>query len=228
MQSPGLDHAHLIPASQPIVDFPRPNRSADKQLFHVEQRANPHLRLSANEKTLVTASTLPRAYNSSQLSDPQLGIHEREGTMATQTKPAELGPPNAFMGILALPTEAQIAAALGSAIDIWNQLISWSSEQGANEQEWKSSSPAYGWSLRLKKKKRTILYLSPCQSCFRVALILGDKAVAAARRASLPKAILTKIDEATRYAEGTGIRILVRNLKDLAAIEKLALIKLAS
>jgi hypothetical protein len=153
---------------------------------------------------------------------------EREGPMAIQTFPTRPDTPNAFIGVLAQPTDAQVEKALGPEANTWNRLITWLSEQGASEQEWKSSAPAYGWTLRLKKKKRTILYLGPCLGCFRVAFILGDKAVAAARRASLPKNILKTIDEATRYAEGTGIRIMVRDGKDLAAIEKLALIKLAT
>ena len=42
-----------------------------------------------------------------------------------------------------------------------------------------------GWSLRLKVKKRNIVYLAPCNGCFRVAFIFGDRAVAAARQSDL-------------------------------------------
>jgi len=148
--------------------------------------------------------------------------------MAIQTKPILPGPPNAFIGMLVQPTDIEIETALGPAFDTWNQLIVWLSEQGASDQEWKSSSPSYGWTLRLKKKKRSIVYMGPSKGCFRAAFVLGDKAVAAARRANLPKSILQTIDEATHYPEGTGIRIVVRSPKDLAAIETLALIKLAN
>ena len=55
-----------------------------------------------------------------------------------------------------------------------------------------------------------------------------DRAVAAARASDLPKAVLKEIAEATRYAEGTGIRFLVRATKDLAPIKKLVGIKLAN
>jgi hypothetical protein len=36
------------------------------------------------------------------------------------------------------------------------------------------------------------------------------------------------LDEAPHYAEGTGVRLIVKAQKDLAAIKKLALIKLAN
>jgi hypothetical protein len=72
------------------------------------------------------------------------------------------------------------------------------------------------------------VYLAPCVGCFRVAFILGDKAVAAARQGDLSKSTLKLIDEAPRYPEGTGLRLTVKAAKNLAAIRKLALIKLAN
>jgi hypothetical protein len=52
--------------------------------------------------------------------------------------------------------------------------------------------------------------------------------MAAARQANLSKSTLKLLGEAPRYPEGTGLRLLVKSAKDLAAIRKLALIKLAN
>jgi hypothetical protein len=139
-----------------------------------------------------------------------------------------LDPQNAFIGQTAQPAPEEVTAALGESNDAWTTLLDWLAEQGVAVEEWKSISPKYGWSLRLKLKKRTIVHLSPCTGCFRAAFILGDKAVAAARNSDLSKDVLKLLDEATRYAEGTGIRLVVRQKKDLAAIRKLAVIKLAN
>jgi hypothetical protein len=136
--------------------------------------------------------------------------------------------PNAFVGWKTAPTAEEVAAALCAKDELWNQLVDWLAENGVGDQEWKSSGAKYGWSLRLKVKKRNIVYLSPCADCFRVAYILGDKAVAAARQGDLSKSTLKLLDEATRYPEGTGIRLIVKTTKDLPAIQKLALIKLAN
>jgi hypothetical protein len=136
--------------------------------------------------------------------------------------------PNAFIGKTAPPTQNEIDAALGATADVWNQLLHWFAEQGVADQEWKSSSPKYGWSLRLKLKKRTIVYLAPCNGCFRAAFVLGDRAVAAARQSDLSKTTLKLLDEAPRYAEGTGVRLIVKATKDLASVRKLAAIKLAN
>lgn len=136
--------------------------------------------------------------------------------------------PNAFIGRADQPAPHEVAAALGAAAPLWNGLVSWlAMEKGVAEQEWKSVSRKYGWALRLKLKKRTILYLGPCDGCFRVSFVLGDRAVAAARLSDLPAAVTKALDEAPKYAEGTGVRLLVRRQKDLAGIRKLAEIKLA-
>jgi hypothetical protein len=137
--------------------------------------------------------------------------------------------PNAFIGKPEQPTEEEIQAALSASAEAWAKLVTWlQTEQGLDGEEWKSSSPKYGWSLLLKRKKRTIVYLGPCDGCFRVAFVLGDRAVKAAREGGLSKPILKLLDEAPRYAEGTGLRLMVKRPEDLAGIKKLALIKLAN
>jgi hypothetical protein len=137
--------------------------------------------------------------------------------------------PNAFISKPAQPSEQELTAALGASAEAWKELLNWlAAEQGVVDQEWNSTSPKYGWSLLLKLKKRTILYLSPCAGCFRVAFALGDRAVAAARQSRLPKSALKALDEAPRYAEGTGLRLIVKGSKDLAAIRILTTVKLAN
>jgi hypothetical protein len=91
--------------------------------------------------------------------------------------------PNAFNGKTKKPTPEEITSALGPSAETWQQLLDWlAHEQGVALEEWKCTSPKYGWSLRLKLKKRTIVRLSPCHGCLRVAFILGDCAVKAARQ----------------------------------------------
>jgi hypothetical protein len=136
---------------------------------------------------------------------------------------------NAFIGKAEQPSPAEVSAALGPSAGLWNELIAWMADKlGVATQEWKGVYVhKYGWSLTLKLKKRTILYLAPCMGCFRVAFTLGDKALAAARDARLPKKIIQALAEAPHYPEGTGLRLVVTNAADLAPIRKLAEIKLA-
>ena len=133
--------------------------------------------------------------------------------------------PNAFIGRTKPPTDEELSTELGAARALWDELLT---ELALPIQEWNSYSPKAGWSMKLKLKKRTILYLAPCHGSFRVAFVLGDKAMEAARQVKLPKAVLKIIDEAPRYPEGTGVRLEIAARKDLAAVKKLAEVKLAN
>jgi Protein of unknown function (DUF3788) len=136
---------------------------------------------------------------------------------------------NAFIGKQEQPSPEEISAALGPMATLWKEFVDWMADNlGVSTQEWKGVVvKKYGWSLRLKLKKRTIVHLGPCIGCFRVAFALGDNAVAAAKQARLPKKILQALAEAPRYPEGTGLRLVVNKASDLAPIRKLAQIKLA-
>ena len=133
--------------------------------------------------------------------------------------------PNAFIGRTQPPTDEELSTELGAARALWDELLA---ELALPIQEWNSYSPKAGWSMKLKLKKRTILYLAPCHGSFRVAFILGAKAVEAARQAKLSKALLKIIDEAPRYPEGSGVRLEIAARKDLAAVKKLAEVKRAN
>jgi len=138
--------------------------------------------------------------------------------------------PNAFIGKRETPTDDDLAAALGrSAKALWDRLLAGLAEQhNIVTREWNSYSPKAGWSLRLKRDKRTILYLSPCHGCFRASFALGGKAIETARGSGLPERVIQIIDSARRYAEGTGVRIDVNGPADIAVVQKLAAIKLAN
>ena len=149
------------------------------------------------------------------------------GTTATKTKkpaPTVLG--NAFAGKTATPKDNELAAALGPAKKLWDELAHNLEREGGLNPEWGSSSTKAGWSLRLKRTDRIIVYLLPHQGSFQVAFVLGDKAVKVAQQSGLPAHIRKIISEARRYAEGTGVRIPVKAPDDLAAIKQLARIKL--
>ena len=128
-----------------------------------------------------------------------------------------------------IPKESDLAAVLVRTFSAWNKLKTiMASTYAPLDEEWNCATKDSGWALRLKHKKRTVLYMIPGQKHFLAALVLGDKAVKAAHESDLPKFILDLIDSARKYAEGRGIRLEVRNAKDLRAIEKLAAIKMAN
>jgi hypothetical protein len=151
--------------------------------------------------------------------------------MARATKThlaAAVEPANAFIGQTDAPTEEELEEALGrESKALWDRLLGrLAEEHGLEVREWNSYSPKAGWSLRLKRAKRNIVYLAPCRGCFRAAFILGDKAVKAARGSGLPPEVIRTLDEATRYPEGTALRLAVNGPSDLDALVQLARAKL--
>jgi hypothetical protein len=133
---------------------------------------------------------------------------------------------NAFIGAKQMPTGPRLAKALGDSKTVWDDLIAdLEGRVGIDAREWKSYSSKAGWTLRLLRGKRAIVYLSPGTACFLASFALGDKAILAARRAGFPEAIVAMIDAAKKYPEGTAVRVEVRTQADAAIVLRLAAIK---
>ena len=127
------------------------------------------------------------------------------------------------------PTEAELAGALKGSFDFWNDLKERIAAKFTPLScEWGFAGKEYGWGLRLKHKKRTILYMTPGAGYFRASFALGEKAVQATHQSNLPSSILKNIDGARKYAEGRGVRLKVSSARDVRNIEKLAVIKMSS
>jgi hypothetical protein len=137
---------------------------------------------------------------------------------------------NAFIGKSTIPSSAEVADALGPSAPFWSELIDEvAADVGPVIHEWKAVYVnKYGWSLRLRQKGRNLIHLLPCRNCFRVAFVLGERAVRAAREAHLPKAVAQALATAPHYPEGTGLCLTVSRASDLPAIRKLVKIKQAN
>ena len=127
------------------------------------------------------------------------------------------------------PGKSDLEKTLGRTYTHWNNLMTHiAAEYVPLVEKWSFSGAKWGWSLQLKQKKRTILYLTPGKRYFMVGFVLGEKAVKAAHDSTLPDSILSEIDGARKYAEGRGVRLDIRNKKDLDSVKKLAAIKMAN
>ena len=127
------------------------------------------------------------------------------------------------------PEAATLAAALGPAYPWWNELR----EQLAvlctpSSEQWGFSGKSTGWGLRIRRRDRIIVYLTPREGAFLASLALGERAVRAAHAGGLPAPVLALIDSARRYAEGPAVRVEVRAAADLETVRALAAIKLAN
>ena len=126
------------------------------------------------------------------------------------------------------PSADQLREALGESHPSWIRLIDHvRSRRDRLREEWAYPGAKFGWSLRLREGDRNLLYLTPGRGEFLVGVVLGDRAIAAAREAGASAEALALADAAPKYAEGRGIRVSVREPDDLPLAMELAGIKLA-
>ncbi len=124
------------------------------------------------------------------------------------------------------PTDDDLRFVLGKAHDAWARLIELVTARiDQILPVWGFTSEVTGWGLRLKRRGRVILYMTPRKGHFLVSFALGEKAVAAAHARKLPASLLNAIEAASRYAEGRGLRLEVRQIREVSALATLAEIK---
>ena len=136
---------------------------------------------------------------------------------------------SAFDDKSSTPRAAELRTTLGRTAGLWDELKEHlGCESQPLTEKWTFAGPKWGWSLQLKLKKRSILYMTPREGFFTAGFVLGERAVEAARESGLPEPVLAMIDSAKKYVEGRGVRIELRTKKDLNNTKKLAAIKMAN
>lgn len=124
------------------------------------------------------------------------------------------------------PTDRDLRSLLGRSYTAWVRLIELVSGRIDHiSQVWAFTSASTGWGLRLKRIDRVVLYMTPREDHFLVSFVLGEKAVVAAHTHELPAPVLKAIESAPKYAEGRGVRIEVRQVREVLALGTLAEIK---
>ena len=126
------------------------------------------------------------------------------------------------------PDPTELKAILGQAAGLWEQLVAHVDTAYPPIVElWSYAGAKYGWSLRLKRKNRVLLYMTPQPGTFLLGVVLGEKAARAAHDSVQPEPVLALIEGAPRYGEGRGIRLAVSTREDLAVAQVLASLKMA-
>ncbi len=126
------------------------------------------------------------------------------------------------------PGKHALIETLGRTGTLWTRLCEdLEAQYGPLVQEWNYWGKSHGWSMRLKRKKRAIVYMTPCRSHFLASFALGEKACAAAHAAGAPTAVLKLIDAAPKFVEGRGVKVQVRSKRDIDIVAALAAIKMA-
>jgi hypothetical protein len=129
----------------------------------------------------------------------------------------------------AAPTPADLAVLLGPAHGLWVELQK-AIRAGFEpvSERWVYGGRKYGWSCRLERGKKGILYMTPDAGHFRVGLALSDAAREAALASDLPAHVREGLAAATKAIEGWPVRMPVHTASDVAIALELAEIKLGN
>lgn len=134
-----------------------------------------------------------------------------------------------FMNKAEKPDKVKLQLGIDKNIELWVLLRDRVYEKyPAATEEWNFPGKKYGWSFRIKDKKRAIIYLLPREGYFKVAFVFGQKATDQIMDSDISQKIKEELQNAKKYAEGRGIRIDVRNNEIIPDIERLIDIKLAN
>lgn len=133
-----------------------------------------------------------------------------------------------FTNKAVVPGDGDLFVELKATYDLWNTIRNYvhTAYPGAVD-EWNYSGQKFGWSFRIKDKKRVIVYLLPREGYFKTAFVFGQKATDAILDSTIDKQIREELQSAKVYAEGRGIRIDVRDSQVLEDVKRLIAIKLA-
>jgi hypothetical protein len=134
-----------------------------------------------------------------------------------------------FMDKATQPTNQNLIENLGSTYSFWSDLKSYLNDTLINpSEEWNYPGKKYGWSFRMKSKKRNMIYFLPRDGFFKVAFVFGPKATGKVMESNVNEKIKADLHAAKVYAEGRGIRIDVANSEILNDIKTLIQIKVAN
>jgi len=126
------------------------------------------------------------------------------------------------------PDDSMLSEALGEMFKVWLEIRAYVFKVYPQAiQEWNLPGQKYGWSFRIKDKKRAIIYMLPRDKFFLVAFVFGEKATIDALGSNISPEIKSIIETAKVYAEGRGFRIEVITEDIVGDIKKLIDIKLA-
>lgn len=127
-----------------------------------------------------------------------------------------------------IPSEKELQIHLGESHVLWKDIHDYVLEEyPKGNTEWNFPGKKYGWSYRIKDKRRAIIYFLPREGYFKVAFVFGQKAFDVIMNSDIDENIKQELRDARKYAEGRGIRIDVNDEAVLHDIKQLVDIKLA-
>jgi hypothetical protein len=133
-----------------------------------------------------------------------------------------------FMEKLVQPTPGDVEKTNPAGFHLWKELMDFIvANYPSIAEEWSHSGKNYGWSFRLRSKKRVVMYFTPLDNSFRVAFALGQAATDALLiNPTIPPELKKELLEAPVYMEGRGLRIEITSVEQLPIVKEIIKLKM--
>ena len=134
-----------------------------------------------------------------------------------------------FTDLTKTPDPENLKIAIGDLFRTWMEIRDYTFEKyPAAVEEWFVSGKKFGWSYRIKDKKRAIIYFSPKAEMYKVSMVFGQKATDQILASDISARLKTDLMNSKVYMEGRVLRIDVIDNLPVADIKKLVEIKIAN
>jgi hypothetical protein len=134
-----------------------------------------------------------------------------------------------FLDLTKKTTTNDLEIPLHKTFPLWMKIRDFVFEKYPNAfEEWHFAVKKYGCGFRIKDKKRAIIYLSPREGFFQVAMVFGQKATDKILAAEISENIKTELINSKIYVEGRVVRLDINDNLYINDIKKLIEIKIAN
>lgn len=120
------------------------------------------------------------------------------------------------------PNEEQVAKALGDKMFLLEEFLP---AAGIDQAIWKFYGATSGWTMQCKSNNKSLCYIQIVEKSFYVTVVLSRQAKIKALEEITNENTQQAILQAKDHQEGTSVRLLVKEQKDISAIRELLAIK---
>jgi hypothetical protein len=113
------------------------------------------------------------------------------------------------------PDESKLKKILGKLYFAYKQVLELTE---AYDHEWKYYGKKHGWQLKVARKGKALLYLTPLEKSFKIGLAVRENERERLLNSSLPPKTKEKLSTAKKYPEGYPLRLEIKSKADMRTV----------
>jgi hypothetical protein len=110
------------------------------------------------------------------------------------------------------PDESKLKKALGELYSAYKEVLELTE---GYDHEWKYYGKKIGWQLKVTRKGKALLYLTPVEKSFRIGFALRENERERLMNSSLPPKTKEQLAAAKKYPEGYPLRLEIKSKTDM-------------